>query len=214
MKVHAKPYINQIGEVLSRKSVLEIGCGNGLRSARLGEFCSSLRAIDPDEDFINQARLDNNLPNIQYQVGSAQSLEFPDSTFDSSIFTLSLHHVPRGEMPNAITEARRVTRQAGHLIFIEPTFDGSLFEAELHFNACDGDERAAKALAYHSILTASGLEEVNEFSGETIFEFSSLDDFKESMKPQERLDELEHFLEKHKYRLRAQRRINIFKIVA
>jgi ubiquinone/menaquinone biosynthesis C-methylase UbiE len=210
MKVYPEAFIERICEAINGGDAIEIGCGNGLRSMRLAPSCCSLLAIDPDIKMIRQAQSSAVRPEITYQVGSATSIKCRDSLFDCAIFTLSLHHVPPTEMQSAIAEARRVTKETGNIIFLEPTFDGSLYEAEMRFDACDGDERAAKAYAYYSMLTAPRLIEQDEFLGETCFEFSSMEDFVETMKPKRNLAELQVFLKQHAFRLRAQRRINIF----
>ena len=211
MKVHPEPYIERLGTYLSNGEILEIGCGNGLRSKRLAPYCRSILAIDPDKDMIMVARAQHPDPLITYREGSALELDGLNTSFDSVVFTLSLHHIPASLMGRAIESAARVVRKSGYVIFIEPTFTGSLFEAELVFDACDGDERAQKALAYHSMLTSTSLIEVEEFYGETVFEFDSLRDLQDSMKPKRELKSLQGFMEKNENTLTAQRRINVYR---
>ena len=123
-----------------------------------------------------------------------------------------MHHVPKERMSIAIDEAIRVAQKDGFIVFLEPTFDGNFFDAEIAFNACDGDERKEKALAYYAILTHSLLKEVAEIQDETVFQFDSLEDFIKSMNPKQKTEQIKKFLEKNNYILRASRRINIFQL--
>lgn len=113
-------------------------------------------------------------------------------------------------MKVALDEAIRVARPTGQIILLEPAFSGSFFESEILFDACDGDERLAKAQAYCAMLSHPGMRELCEFFDETIFSFSSIGDFVQSMNPRRGTDELELFLKKHQFTLHALRRINIF----
>src|ERR1700722_4832578 len=116
---------------LSGKDVLEIGCGEGTRSAGIAKRCKNLSAIDPDPELIKKAQVENQFENITYAVGSTEQLPFGDEKFDIVIFTLSLHHVPVPKMTTAIDEAIRVVKKNGFIVFLEPEFDGTLFESEI-----------------------------------------------------------------------------------
>ncbi len=207
-------YLNVIRSHVSleNKRILEIGAGNGSRSVQIAKYAGSLVAIDPDADKILEAEKFNPHRNITYLVGNAEKLEFAPSTFNIVIFTLSLHHVPPECTRAALDEALRVLKPGGNLVFLEPESIGSFFETEILFDACDGDERKEKALAYSAILgLREKIEEVTERYDETVFEFESKDDFIKTMRPKKNLDQLEKFLESHRYELNAWRRISIFK---
>jgi len=198
---------------LKRKDVLEIGCGAGNRSVQIAGRVAHLTAIDPSVELINEARIVNNLPNITYQAGCVERLKFKPKTFDIVIFTLSLHHVDPLSIPIAIRNAIKVTKKRGYIVFFEPAQDGSFFESEILFNACDGDERKEKAYAYYSLLNYKGYKEVAEIADETVFQFESYNDYVVNMKPNKNKKQVKEFLERHKYRLVAARRINVFKVV-
>lgn len=90
---------------------------------------------------------------------------------------------------------------------------GTFFDSELHFDACDGDERKEKTNAYSSMLDAQDLlEKVEEIPDETILQFESYEDFVEVMKPKKNLIELKSFLQENNFTLNANRRINIFNV--
>lgn len=197
---------------LSGKKILEIGCGNGAKSQLLSEKCRELVAIDPDAAAIEFAKQNYASTNCTYLVGSAEDLAFTESSFDAVIFSLSLHHVPINKMDQAIAEAVRVIKKKGRVVFVEPTFVGTFFEAEIQFWASDGDERKEKAAAYYHMLNSQLLHEELETFDTVTFEFESVDDFKDSMEPSKNVEHLPEFLEKHKYTVQAQRRINIFSV--
>lgn len=194
---------------LNGLSILEIGCGDGSRSVAIASRCKSLTSIEPDESKLKQA-LARKISNATFKIGSGEKLSFDDESFDAAIFTLSLHHIPIEKMAVAIDEAVRVTRKSGHIIFLEPTEDGTFFDAEIQFDACDGDERKEKIAAHKTIMNHEKLQAVKEIDDETIFKFDSINDFVESMSPKKKKAEIENFLERNKYILRAGRRINIF----
>ncbi len=192
-------------------SILEIGCGDGSRSVDIASRCQSLTSVEPDENKLKQA-LARKIPNATFRVESGENLSFNDELFDAVIFTLSFHHIPIEKMGLAINEAVRVVCKSGYVIFLEPTEDGTFFDAEIKFNACDGDERKEKIAAYKTMMNHSKLQSVKEIDDETIFKFDSTNDFVESMTPWKNESEIKNFLEGHNYILRAGRRINIFRL--
>ncbi len=198
---------------LGSAHVLEIGAGNGKRTVEIAKRCVHVEAVEPDAAMVAMARETNAQPNITYTMASADVLPFEDDLFEVTIFTLSLHHVPPALMTQAIDEAVRVTKQDGHIIFIEPTFTGSCFEAEILFDAWDGDERRNKALAYAAMLGHAAIKEVTECSSEMAIQFQSVDDFITSLQPKRDVDQIGSFLDRHGYILTAQRRINVFRLV-
>jgi len=194
---------------LKDKSVLEIGCGDGSRSAELAERCGILTAIDPDAEKIAHAKKQG-ITNARFKQGKAEELDFEDSSFDVVIFSLSLHHVPLHGMVRAIKEAIRVVKPDGFVVFLEPGTVGSFFEAEIRFDACDGDERAAKWQAHLAIMGNRRLFLIREFRDEVVFRFDSTADFIDTMQPHTHLEELHEFLLKRKNTLRAERWFGIF----
>ncbi len=194
---------------LAGKEVLEVGCGEGTRSQDIARACKFLYGIDPSESDINTA-IERNIPNAQFSQGSAESLAFNNKTVDIVVFTLSLHHVPKALMRQSIDEALRVLRPGGWIVFLEPGMNGSLFDAEIQFDAYDGDEREVKKNAYAAMMEHPGLVLFKEIADESVFQFDSLQDFMDSMSPKKDIPAIEPFLIQHNYVLNAERRINIF----
>jgi len=69
-----------------------------------------------------------------------------------------------------------------------------------------------KRNAYLAIQNNSYLNQISEFYDETIFEFSSLEDFMESLNPKKNLNQIANFLIKNNFLLNAERRVNIFQL--
>jgi ubiquinone/menaquinone biosynthesis C-methylase UbiE len=193
----------------SGKSILEIGCGGGNYSKQIATLADSLIAIDPNGQSIVEAKKISSSENISYRVGSGTNLDFEDSIFDIVVFTLSFHHILENQMQRAIEEAVRVVKATGHIIFLEPAMDGTFFEAEILFEACDGDERAEKNSAYQAIIKSTHLKNLAELDDETVFTFTSIEDFTEALNPKKNIEKLSSFLELHGMTLCAKRRINI-----
>lgn len=194
---------------LSGQIVLEVGSGDGSRSVEIAKRCKTLYAIEPDEDKVRFSRM-RNISNATFEVGSGDNLPFEDHFFDVIIFTLSLHHILEERMDIAINEAVRVVRKNGNIIFLEPTEKGTFFDAEIKFDACDGDERKEKAIAYDKMTNHKKLKPVCEIDDETVFQFQSTDDFNEIMTPKKNREEIKFFLGSNDFTLKAGRRINIF----
>src|SRR5262245_1525157 len=70
---------------------LDVGCGPGALTgelvARLGE--SSVAAVDPSEPFVAAAR--ERYPGVDIRLASAESLPFPDESFDAALAQLVVH---------------------------------------------------------------------------------------------------------------------------
>lgn len=207
-------YLEKIQTVLSftGKKALEVCCGDGSRTVQIASCCADVIAIDPSPVSLAKARSERTRPNIEYHEGSADHLSFADTSFDIVFFTLSFHHVPVEQMGITLNEALRVLKNDGFVIFLEPAFDGSFFDAEITFDACDGDERKEKAFAYGAMLAHQQMQEIKELADETIFEFESVEDYKQSMNPKKgTTEQLVSFLASRNFTLTAQRRINIFR---
>ncbi len=73
--------------------VLEVGCGDGRLTRRIGGTVHSAVGVDPDAGQIERAkRLQpaRQRGKIQFQVGRAETLHFPNQSFQAVIFSWSL----------------------------------------------------------------------------------------------------------------------------
>ncbi len=209
-----EPYLERIESVvpLAGKAVLDIGCGDGVRSKDLARLAELVVAVDPDVRAIRRAQRSQRRRNLQYRRAAASHLPFPNESFDVVVFTMSFHHVATKDMARALREAIRVTRRRGYLVAYEPDWAGSLYDAEQRFDFGDGDNRATKAYAYHVLLTEPKLEEIGEFIDGATFTYRSLADFVRRERPRRgTANERRSFLERHRFRLDADQRVNVFR---
>ena len=216
MTIYPEAHLAYIGDQYLRgKRVLEIGCGDGYRSAQLAAYCSHLTGVDPDADALDAAKARAKTPDscpIDFVQASAEDLPFADARFDCAVFLLSLHHVPHESMSSAIYEAVRVTTSEAAIIFVEPGFRGSFFELDSAVGACDGDERLQKARALEVMLSHPALAEVEELHDTTRYSFGSVDDFLDEFElAEDAKPKVTQFLTVHGYALSGDRRINVFR---
>jgi len=112
------PKIEEFVE-LGGREMLEIGCGDGRLSSLLANKVKSLTAIDPDKSMINLACKE--ISGVDFRVGYGERLEFNDKTYDIVLFSYSLHHQ---DCVKALDEAKRVLRDNGIILIIEPSTEG------------------------------------------------------------------------------------------
>jgi len=103
------------------QEVLEIGCGDGRITSQLVGKAKRLVAIDPDTAIIAEAK--ENMEGVGLHIGSGEFLEFPSESFDVILFTLSLHHQ---DSSLALREAKRVLRDHGRVVILEPVNDAEI----------------------------------------------------------------------------------------
>lgn len=127
---------------LNGKTLLEIGCGEGRLTAILADKAATVIAVDPDDAKIKGAR--KQIKNATFIVGSGEKLFFEAGSFDIVLFSYSLHHQ---NCVKALAEAKRVLRQEGRILIIEPTYDGEFTQFVSVFEK-DEITRIRKTLTY------------------------------------------------------------------
>jgi len=206
---------------ITGKDVLEIGCGKGRITRDLAMHARRVIAVDPDDDALGKARIDIAAANVDFLLAPTGIPYLPAETIDVVIYTLSLHHVPAGEMSNSLRSAVNLLRKEGVIVVVEPGDSGSLTVAKERFGAGSGNERLAKDLAIRAMHALEGWTVGETIHFRTLFQFVDAEDFLASMLPDYRrqseffVNEVRSFLELHRTMdgiiLDADRRLNVLR---
>jgi ubiquinone/menaquinone biosynthesis C-methylase UbiE len=102
----------------ARGAVLEIGGGTGTNLAHYRDV-DRVTIAEPDPFMRNRIgpKVEDARVPVEVSATGAESLPFPDGSFDTVVSTLVLCTVPDQE--TALDEVRRVLRPGGRLLFIE-----------------------------------------------------------------------------------------------
>jgi len=150
------------------RDVIDIGCGAGALEAPLTQAGKRWQGIDPQPaPAAGPSR----------RQGRAESLPWPDDSFDAAIFVNSLHHVPPAAMADALREAARVTRPNGRIVVVEPKAHGDLSRVI----AVVDDETAIRTAARDAVRTSDALTLIDTFDYDRIERFAAFDAFLASL---------------------------------
>lgn len=159
---------------LANKQVLEIGCGDGRITMGLAGKPQSLTAVDPDSGSLEIAK--KRIADVDFQVGTGESLMFADDSFDLVLFTLSLHHQ---NSYKALAEAARVLKGDGQVLVVEPAVDSRLSiicnvfidETEVLTRAMRAMDESSFAISHRDVFyTSWEFTDVNELH-DWLFDF-------------------------------------------
>ena len=97
----------------SRGRLLEIGCGIGVDSIQLAKCGFDVTAVDLTENALAVAKeyAAHRGVTINFRLGNAEGLDFPDESFDTVYSFGVLHHTP--DIEKAVAEVRRVLKPGG-----------------------------------------------------------------------------------------------------
>jgi ubiquinone/menaquinone biosynthesis C-methylase UbiE len=138
---------------------LEVGCGTGFFLLNLAQagYVGEAHCTDISEGMVavcveNGRRLGIE---VHGKVADAESLPYPDDSFDAVIGHAVIHHLP--DLPAAFSEFRRVLRPWGRLVIAgEPTRYGDRIASQFKRAARTGVRLAAAVLGEDRVLTSNG----------------------------------------------------------
>lgn len=111
--VHNKQYERILSFVKPGMRVLDAGCGEGVLSIMMAQKGAMVTACDLSEPNINASRqyaLENKVGNkIEFLIGDAEKLPFPDNSFDLVVSSHVLEHIP--DFDKGFREIMRVTKK-------------------------------------------------------------------------------------------------------
>lgn len=131
---------------LKDRRILEIGCGDGRITSLLAGLPELLVAVEPDEILVKKAR--SHIAGVAFVRGEGEHLGLPDGCFDEVLFTLSLHH--HRDCRAALDEARRVLKNDGRILVIEPLPEGEVEQVFMLVHDETGAKQQARAAIEHS----------------------------------------------------------------
>lgn len=104
---------------LSGKKVLEVSCGHGGGSSYLTRTLkpASYTGLDLNPAGIEFCKKRHHLPGLEFVHGDAQSLPFPDASFDAVVNVEASHLYP--DVPRFLAEVARVLRPGGDFLYAD-----------------------------------------------------------------------------------------------
>lgn len=206
---------------LDGKTVLEIGCGKGRVTRDLAKFADRVFATDPDTAALDTARRKVNAENVEFIHAPAGIPTLPDKSVDLVIYTLSLHHVPKGKMRHSLLQAGKLLKTDGGILVLEPADGGSFNDAKQRFGVGSGDEGPLKAAALKAMRELDGWKMGQDHYFLTEFLFTDEADFISNKLPHFsslstlRQQEIRLFLQRHSNKrgiiLNSERRLNLLR---
>lgn len=121
--------------VLSRDTILDVGCGGGMTIARLAGMVTEgkIYGIDYSEESVAAARKTNReriaAGRVEVLLGSVSHLPFPDKTFD--LVTAVETHYFWPDLNADMREVLRVLKPEGTLIIIAEAYKGGKYDQML-----------------------------------------------------------------------------------
>jgi SAM-dependent methyltransferase len=110
------PLLVDFTNVGESDQILDLGSGTGSLAFSIAKqnVKSHVLGIDPSREYVEFARSRNPFPDrVNFEIGDAQRLRFPDATFQTSMSLLVFNFIP--DSRKALGEARRVTKPGGRI---------------------------------------------------------------------------------------------------
>ena len=150
--------------------VLDIGCGTGSLSMRIGAVAPSafIMGIDMDEEALAIARgkFLRASSGMRLHRGLAQHLPFASEKFDVVVSSLFFHHLRSTEKRDVLREARRVLKPAGRLVIADWGMPTGPFSraAFLAVQVLDGFETTRDSVtgAFPHMVGEAGFDAIRE----------------------------------------------------
>ena len=106
------------------QSVLDVGCGTGslaIAARRRVGPAGQVEGVDASPELIARARKKAGRAgvDVRFTIGGAETLPFPDATFDAVLNTMVLHHLPREAREWCAREIRRVLKPGGRVLAVD-----------------------------------------------------------------------------------------------
>ena len=154
----AEPFLDFSG-FADNEQVLDVGCGTGSLTFALATRAKvkNICGLDFSAAYVDHATRRNSDARIEFKVGDACALPFPDRSFDRTLSLLMLHFVPQTD--RAVSEMRRVTRPGGVVAAAVWDTRGGYISFRMFFDTAamlDPKANELRALNYTRPMTRPG----------------------------------------------------------
>ena len=109
-----------LAEPKAGEVALDVATGTGNAAFALAGACGRVVGLDLTPEMLAEARrvaAERSITNVDWVLGDAEALPFPDAVFDIYMVRAAPHHFPNLEV--ALREAARVTKPGGRACFID-----------------------------------------------------------------------------------------------
>jgi ubiquinone/menaquinone biosynthesis C-methylase UbiE len=184
------PQLVEFAGIRDGQRILDVGCGTGSlsRSLLAAGKAITVVGVDPAEDYIAFARRGVPDPRATFQVSTAESLPFPDDSFDAAMALLVLQEFD--DPVRAVREMARATRRGGTVAACLWDFVEGMPMASLFWQAAEAVAPEAVARrraerppsrtslqALQELWAGAGLQQVRTARLELSQAFASFDDY-------------------------------------
>jgi ubiquinone/menaquinone biosynthesis C-methylase UbiE len=135
------------------RTIIDVGCGNGDTVRWLAGQGARVIGLD-NREMLAKAQSLPSRGNEEYVEGGAQKLPFADDSADIILYLASFHHVPVESMAEAARECRRVLKNGGRAVFVEPVYRAGAYS---ELTSLVEDESDVQKKAYAAIAALAGL---------------------------------------------------------
>jgi SAM-dependent methyltransferase len=139
---------------LKDKKVLDFGAGTGANCS-LSEP-DYYYGIDPDERRVVYAR--RLYPEYRFDVFSGNKIPADNNSFDVILIIAVLHHIPPDIIPAYVKEFKRILKQDGKIVAIEPCLFDNCFVSNWFMKKYDKGEYIQKEADYLNYFTAENFQ--------------------------------------------------------
>ena len=162
---------------LRGKTILEFGCGAGGITRQLAPHAARIIAIDPDRQQLEKARTALTGNTVEFIQADDGMPDLAEGCADIVLYSLSLHHIPRQQVPAHLRYAAGRLGLDGEILAIEPGASGPFIEAKKRFGVGSGDESPAIQAAWEALQALPGWQVTGVYPFMVDFLFSDEADF-------------------------------------
>jgi SAM-dependent methyltransferase len=136
------------------KKVLDFGAGTGANCTLSAP--DYYYGIDPDERRIDYAR--RLYPEYRFDVFSGNEIPADNNSIDFILIIAVLHHIPPDIIPSYVKEFKRILKQDGKIIAIEPCLFDKCFVSNWFMKKYDKGEYIRNEADYLNYFTAENFQ--------------------------------------------------------